>query len=359
MFLEDGSLWEGMAVGGRGDAKGELCFNTGMMGYEEMYSDPSYFGQIIVNTQSHIGNYGIRDDGEESESEGPKIRGCVFLNAAHFFSRGQASIGFRDYLEKYDIPAIAGVDTRALVRHLCHKGSMNAIISSTQTDKARLQKALASTPAMEGLPLAHRVSTPKKYTAPHRKGRHVAVLDLGAKRSILSHLERRGIGYTVHPATTSFEAMEKEKPAGYLISNGPGDPAALPEVVGTIKKIVEKNRPLFGICLGHQLLALSCGISTYKLKHGHRGVNHAVKNVETGLCEVSSQNHGFSVNKEEVMQSAAVVLTHIHLNDGSVAGIRLRDRHAFSVQFHPEASPGPHDSWYLLDDFVSMLETQG
>ena len=280
LMLKDGTFLKGLAVGHRGTTSGELCFNTGMMGYEEMYTDPSYYGQIIIDTQSHVGNYGVRERQEEAESDKPKIRGCVLMGCSSFFSREKASAGLSDYLKKHKIPAIEGIDTRALVRHLRHEGSMNAVLSSLTTDREALKAALHALPNMHGLELASRVSTKKTYNLPQRtdkKRKRVAVLDLGVKNSILRHLARRGIACSVYPWDTSFEAMEATKPDGYLLSNGPGDPASMPKVVEQVKKMITQNKALFGICLGHQLLALACGISTYKLSYGHRGVNHPIK----------------------------------------------------------------------------------
>lgn len=359
LLLADGTSWRGMAVGARGTAVGELCFNTSMMGYEEMYTDPSYFGQIIVNTQPHVGNYGVCEHQAEAESSAPKIRGCIFTDCTDFFSRTRAVMSLPDYLKKHKIPAISGIDTRALVRHLRHAGSMNAILSSLTTDEESLKKALHALPNMQGLELASQVSTPTQYTTSETDStapkKRVAILDLGIKERLLCALRMRDVHCIVYPFDTPFETMEKATPDGYLIPNGPGDPASMPEVVENIQKILAKNRPLFGICLGHQLLARACGIGTYKLKYGHRGVNHPIKNMETGACEITSQNHGFSVDEEGVLQSKRVVMTHCHLNDGTVAGIRLKGQRAFSVQFHPEASPGPHDALYLFDKFVAML----
>lgn len=355
LLLEDGLLLEGTAIGKKGTRGGEICFNTGMTGYQEIYTDPSYYGQIIVNTNSHIGNYGVMDD--EQESNTPKINGLVVNDYSYIYSRKLATEGLQEYLERNEVVGIADVDTRMLVRHIRSKGAMNAIISSELEGEA-LQKELQNIPSMDGLELSSRVSTKEVYyegdeAAPLR----VAVLDLGIKKSILRNLASRGVYCKVFPAKTSFEEMKSWNPDGYFISNGPGDPAATDYAVATVSQILNENKPLFGICLGHQLLARACGISTYKMHHGHRGLNHPIKNMTTGLSEVTSQNHGFSISEEDVKSSDRVEATHIHLNDHTVAGIKVKGKKAFSVQYHPEASPGPHDSRYLFDQFIQLIKS--
>lgn len=356
LLLEDGSVFEGSAIGKKGTRGGEICFNTGMTGYQEIYTDPSYYGQIIINTNSHIGNYGVIDT--EQESAKPKISGLVVNDYSYVYSRKLATESLQEYLERHDVVGIADIDTRMLVRHIRSKGAMNAIISSELHGDA-LNEELKNVPSMEGLELASVVSTKEVYfegeeNAPIK----VAVLDLGIKTSILKNLSSRGVYCKVFPAKTSYKEMQEWNPDGYFISNGPGDPAVMNYAVDTVKEILDNNQPLFGICLGHQILALACGVSTYKMHHGHRGLNHPIKNITTGLCEVTSQNHGFSISEEDVKASDKVEATHIHLNDHTVAGIKVKGKKAFSVQYHPEASPGPHDSRYLFDEFVELIKSK-
>ncbi len=355
LLLEDGLLLEGTAIGKKGTSGGEICFNTGMTGYQEIYTDPSYYGQIIINTTSHIGNYGVLD--EEQESETPKIKGIVVNDYSYTFSRLTASESLQSYLEKHGVVGIADVDTRRLVRHIRSKGAMNAIISS-ELNPDELQAELDKVPSMKGLELSTQVSTKEPYFVGNEDAEYrVAVLDLGIKTSILKNLVGRGCYCKVFPAKTTFEEMKNWNPDGYFISNGPGDPAVMDYAVDTVKAILEMDDPVFGICLGHQILAEAAGISTYKMHHGHRGLNHPVKNLVTGKSEITSQNHGFVVSAEDIEKSKVVVSTHRHLNDDTIAGIRIKDKKAFSVQYHPESSPGPHDSRYLFDEFIELMKT--
>ncbi|GAB2766202.1 glutamine-hydrolyzing carbamoyl-phosphate synthase small subunit [Rhabdobacter roseus] len=339
-----------------GTKGGEICFNTGMTGYQEIYTDPSYFGQIIVNTNSHIGNYGVQLEVEE-ESDSVKISGMVCNTFSTIYSRHTADYSLQEYFERAKIIGISNVDTRHLVRHVRQKGVMNAIISSEILDAKELMDELHKVPSMEGLELSSVVSTKTPYyVGDETESRwRIAVLDYGIKKSILHNLTLRGCYCKVFPAQTPFEEIMAWNPDGFFISNGPGDPAAMAYASNDVKKMVDTQKPLFGICLGHQLLALASGISTYKMHHGHRGLNHPVKNLITGLCEVTSQNHGFAVNPEEIQGHADVEVTHVNLNDKTIEGIRRKDRPAFSVQYHPEASPGPHDSRYLFDEFAKLL----
>lgn len=353
LLLEDGTTFRGSAIGKIGTKGGEICFNTGMTGYQEIYTDPSYFGQIIVNTSSHIGNYGVID--EEQESIRPTISGLVVNRFSDTFSRLTADSSLQIYLEKNSIVGIGDIDTRQLVKYIRNKGAMNAIISSEITDLEELAEELKKIPSMSGLELSSHISTKEAYKLGDDNGRKVAVLDLGIKRSILKNLVDRGCHIKVFPAKTTFEEMEGWDPEGYFISNGPGDPAATSYAVATVKKILEADKPMFGICLGHQILALANGIGTYKLHHGHRGLNHPVKNLESGKSEITSQNHGFGANADEIKRSDAVQATHVNLNDGTIEGIRVKNKKAFSVQYHPEASPGPHDSRYLFDSFMTLF----
>ncbi len=355
LLLEDGTVYHGKAAGKIGTTAGEICFNTGMTGYQEIFTDQSYFGQIMVTTHVHMGNYGIHPD--EMESNNIKIAGLVCKNFSISYSRkklGTSSI--QAYFQDENVVGISDIDTRALVRHIRDKGAMNAIISSEILDIDVLKEKLFAVPSMEGLELSSHVSTKEPYCYGDENARlRVAVLDLGVKRNILRNFADRGIYAKVFPAKTMFEEMEKWKPNGYFISNGPGDPSSMLYAIDTVKKNLAADKSLFGICLGHQILALANGIRTAKLFNGHRGLNHPVKNIMLDRCEVTSQNHGFGVVAEDVMKSDKVEVTHINLNDQSIEGIRIRGKKAFSVQYHPESSPGPHDSRYLFDDFVTSL----
>lgn len=354
LLLQDGTLYRGYALGKVGTAGGEICFNTGMTGYQEIYTDPSYFGQIVVNTTSHIGNYGTMD--QEQESGSVKVRGMVCNSFSAIHSRDRANASLQTYFEKAGIVGIHGVDTREIVRHIRGTGAMNAIISSEILDEKLLRQKMEQVPDMDGLELASQVSTKQTYFVGNEDARwKVAVLDLGIKSSIVRNLASRNSFCGIFPAKTSFEELQAWNPDGYFISNGPGDPAAMPYAVETVKRILEVEKPLFGICLGHQILALSSGINTYKMHHGHRGLNHPVKNLITGKGEITSQNHGFAVRGDEVRDFAHVEVTHLNLNDDTVEGIRRKDKPAFSVQYHPEASPGPHDSRYLFDEFIDLM----
>lgn len=355
LLLEDGTVFYGKAAGKIGTTTGEICFNTGMTGYQEIFTDPSYFAQIMVTTNAHIGNYGIQNN--EVESESIKIAGLVCKNFTYNYSRKLASQSIQDYYLNENIVAISDVDTRALVRHIRDKGAMNAIISSETTDLEFLKEKLSKVPSMDGLELSSQVSTKEPYTyGDPDASLRVAALDLGIKKNILRNFDNRDVLVKVFPAKTPFEEMEQWQPDGYFISNGPGDPAAMPYAVETVQKAIEKDKPLFGICLGHQLLALANGIGTYKMHNGHRGINHPVKNILRNHCEVTSQNHGFGIDPDGVKNSDKVEISHINLNDKSIEGIRMKGKNAFSVQYHPESSPGPHDSRYLFDEFVELMK---
>lgn len=354
LLLEDGTVFHGKAAGKIGTTTGEICFNTGTTGYQEIFTDPSYYGQIMITTNAHIGNYGVRQ--EESESDQIQIAGLVCKNYNIDYSRKMADSSLQNFFEQGNLVGISDIDTRALVRHIRDKGAMNAIISSENLDEASLKEQLADTPSMAGLELSSVVSTQQPYYFGDENARYrVAVLDLGVKRNILRNFAGRDLFMKVFPAKTSFEEMAAWNPDGYFISNGPGDPAAMDYAVQTVKAIIAAEKPLFGICLGHQLLALANGIGTEKMFNGHRGCNHPVKNIIENSCEITSQNHGFGVVAEEVRQSDLVEITHVNLNDQSIEGIRVKGKPAFSVQYHPEASPGPNDANYLFDQFVKML----
>lgn len=359
LLLEDGTVFTGKAAGVTGTATGEICFNTGMTGYQEIFTDPSYFGQILVATNAHIGNYGIKYT--EVESRRIQIAGFICKNFADIYSRPVADQSLQSYFEEQGLVCIHNIDTRELVRHIRNKGAMNAIISSEHTDVTVLKSLLAAAPKMEGLELASKVSTSSPYFYGNEQASfRVAALDFGIKENILRCLSARDCYVGVYPAKTSFEELKKFNPDGYFLSNGPGDPASMDYAVRTTQEILKSNKPLFGICLGHQILALAMGVQTYKLHHGHRGINHPVKNVLTGKCEITSQNHGFGVELRAVESHLDTVeVTHVNLNDDTVEGLRVKNKKAFSVQFHPESSPGPHDSRYLFDQFVeSMVSTK-
>lgn len=356
LLLEDGTVFRGMAAGKIGTTTGEICFNTGMTGYQEIFTDPSYYGQLLVTTNVHIGNYGVKK--EETESQSIKIAGLICKNFTWDYSRQMADQSIQDYFERENLVGISNVDTRAIVRHIRTRGAMNAIISSEVSDLKALKKQLDKCPPMEGLELASQVSTKEPYLVGRPDAKYkVAVLDFGVKRNILQCMADRSCYVKVFPAKTSFEALKNWGADGYFLSNGPGDPAPMDYAIETTKQILEEDKPLFGICLGHQLLAQAAGVPTYKMHHGHRGINHPVKNLQTGLCEITSQNHGFGVSPEAIRENAdKIEITHVNLNDETIEGIRIKNKKAFSVQYHPEASPGPHDARYLFDYFIDLME---
>lgn len=356
ILLEDGTIFWGKAVGKLGTATGEICFNTGMTGYQEIFTDPSYFGQIMVATNAHIGNYGVHP--EEIESETIKIAGLVVKNFSFDHSRPDAEGNLLEYLERDSLMAISDVDTRALVRHIRDRGAMNAIISSENLDPESLKMELAKVPSMAGLELSSKVSCTESYEYGAGGELRIAALDVGIKKNILRNLAERGAHIRVFPMNTPYTEMAAWNPDGYFLSNGPGDPAAMPQVVLEVQKILDSRKPVFGICLGHQLIAQALGLRTYKMHNGHRGINHPVKNLLTGRGEITSQNHGFVVNMDDLNKHPEVELTHVHLNDKTVAGMRLKSKSCFSVQYHPESSPGPHDSRYLFDEFIDMMKKQ-
>lgn len=355
LLLADGTVCHGKAFGAIGTATGEICFNTGMTGYQEVFTDPSYYGQILIMNNVHVGNYGVKDD--EVESDNVKIRGLIGRNLESQYSRKLAKGSLEDYLKTNNIVSIEGVDTRALVAHIRTKGAMNCIISSEILDINKLKEELVKVPDMNGLELASEVSTKESYEMGDSKSPlRIAVMDYGVKQHILHCMVDRGAFVKVFPAKTTLSELKEFNPSGYFISNGPGDPAAMDYAIETVKDILNENKPVFGICLGHQLLALANGIPTFKMHHGHRGLNHPVKNLITGKCEVTTQNHGFGVEPETVKKAEHVEITHLNLNDNSIEGIRLTNKPAFSVQYHPESTPGPHDSRYLFDEFIQLIE---
>ncbi len=355
LLLQDGTYFKGYALGKNGTNGGEICFNTGMTGYQEIYTDPSYFGQVIVNTNAHIGNYGVMSPSEE-ESNSVKISGMICNEFASVFSRQLADESLQSYLENANVTGIYGVDTRQIVKHIRSKGAMNCIISSEILEVEALKLELDKLPDMNGLELSSTVSTKQPYFVGNPEAKYkVSVLDYGVKKSILAGLTDRDCYCKVFPAKTSFKDLMEFKPNGIFISNGPGDPSTMGYAIETVKEILDNNVPLFGICLGHQLLAQASGVDTYKMHNGHRGLNHPVKNLITGLSEITSQNHGFAVKEDQVKANELLEITHLNLNDNTIEGIRRKDKKAFSVQHHPEASPGPHDSRYLFDSFVAMF----
>jgi carbamoyl-phosphate synthase small subunit len=354
LLLEDGTVFQGKAIGKIGTTGGEIAFNTGMTGYQEVFTDPSYLGQILIMNTSHIGNYGVHE--EEIESDSIKIAGLVTKKFSIGYSRTSASGSLQDLMVKNETVGISDIDTRALVRHIRNKGAMNAIISSDILDIAILKEKLTEIPSMEGLELSSKVSTKIAYEVqPEIAKLKVALIDFGVKKNIVRCLTERNCHVKVFPMDSSLAELADFNPDGFMLSNGPGDPSAMPESVELVQQIINTNKPVFGICLGHQILGLSQGLSTEKMFNGHRGINHPIKNLKTGKGEITSQNHGFVISKKSIANQSQIEVTHIHLNDESIAGIELKDKPVFSVQYHPEASAGPHDSRYLFDQFVTNM----
>ena len=355
LLLEDGTVFKGVAIGKIGTTTGEIAFNTGMTGYQEVFTDPSYYGQILTMTTAHIGNYGVHD--EEVESDGMKVAGMVIKKFSDGYSRPSGSKSLQEYMEEDNKVGIADVDTRALVRHIRSKGAMNAIISSESTDIDELKSKLADVPSMAGLELSSKVATKEAYEVkPENAQYRVSLIDFGVKKSIVTCLADRGCHVKVFPLNSTIEDLNSFDPDGYMLSNGPGDPSAMPASIELVDQIVAQGKPVFGICLGHQILGLSQGLNTEKMFNGHRGINHPIKNLKTGKGEITSQNHGFVISKESTENNENIEVTHIHLNDDTVAGIELKNKPVFSVQYHPEASAGPHDSRYLFDEFINNMK---
>ena len=357
ILLEDGTVFFGKSVGIDGTATGEVCFNTGMTGYQEIFTDPSYYGQLMVATNAHIGNYGVND--EEVESNQIQISGLICKNFNFEHSRPAADESLFDFFEKQNLVAISDVDTRALVSYIRDNGAMNALISTKVDEMNSLRQQLQKVPSMKGLELASKVSTTEPYYMGDSNAYiKIAALDLGIKKNILRNLVARNVYIKIFPFDTNFETMSAWNPDGYFLSNGPGDPEPLTGPIEVASQVLAANKPLFGICLGHQVIALSQGIPTYKMRNGHRGINHPILNLETGKGEITSQNHGFAIDREATENNKNVSITHLHLNDNTVAGIRVNGKPCFSVQYHPEASPGPHDSSYLFDQFIQLIQNQ-
>ncbi len=356
LLLEDGTVFRGQGIGKAGTTTGEICYNTGMTGYQEIFTDPSYYGQLMTMTNAHIGNYGANTN--EQESRIPQISGLVCRNfAGDTFSRLNGGYSLQAFLAEHNLTGISGIDTRALVKHVRDKGTMNAIVSTADYSITGLQEILSEVPQMDGLELSSVVTTQAPYTlGPDDAPYKVAALDLGIKETIPDQLLARNCQVRVFPGHTSFEELEAWEPDGYFVSNGPGDPAAVSYAMKTVELMLAQRKPFFGICLGHQLFALAKGAQTYKMHTGHRGINHPVKNLDTGHCEITSQNHGFAVDQDSVAKTPDLKVTHINLNDGSIEGLASQSQPAFSVQYHPEASPGPHDARYLLTQFQNQIQ---
>jgi carbamoyl-phosphate synthase small subunit len=370
LSLENGTLFTAEAFGAPGEVTGEVVFNTSITGYQEILTDPSYCGQIVTLTYPLIGNYGI--NGEDLESARPQVRGVIVRESSGIFSNFRADKSLASWLREHNVMAIEGLDTRMLTRMLRTDGSLRGVISTIDMDDASLQAKASSSPSMNGLDLATKVTCERPYSwdeaditpfalgqasRPEGTGRRFKVVayDFGIKRNILRRLVRYGCVVTVVPAGFPAADVLAMKPDGIFLSNGPGDPAAVSVGIRNINALIGKL-PIFGICLGHQLLALAFGGKTYKLKFGHRGGNHPVKNLLTGKIEITSQNHGFAVDGQS-LDPSNLEITHINLYDQTNEGFRHRELPIFSVQYHPEASPGPHDSDYLFADFISMMKT--
>ena len=358
LALADGTVVRGVAFGARGTSGGELCFNTSITGYQEILTDPSYHGQMMVMTYPHIGNYGTFAAADEANA--PHVAALVVRDYPEHESNALSEAPLADYMRRHGLVGIAGVDTRALVRHVREAGVMNAVVSTEITDEAELVRRAQAWPSMDGLELASRVTVAEAFDySPDGNempegGPRVAVYDFGVKRSILRHFARLGAHVRVFPAHTPLAEVLDWAPDGLFLSNGPGDPRAMPEAIAMAKGVLESGLPAFGICLGHQLLALAAGFEVYKMKVGHRGANHPVKNLARRHVEVTTQNHGFAVDPASVVATVAEV-SHTNLNDRTVEGLRFVGAPVFCVQYHPEACPGPHDSHYLFDDFFGLI----
>lgn len=354
VVLEDGTVFHGSSAGIVGTSTGEICFNTGMTGYQEIYTDPSYYGQVMVCATAHIGNYGVENS--EVESNNVKISGLICKKFSGMYSRPMADDSLQNYFELNKIVAITDVDSRALVRHIRDKGAMNVIVSSEEFNVEVLKSKLGKVPSMQGLELSSKVSTKEAYFSGEKSSEFkIALLDFGTKINIVKCLSERGAYVKVFPMKATSADILEWGPDGIMLSNGPGDPSVMEQSIIKVKELVSSKIPIFGICLGHQLLSLACGLKTVKMHNGHRGINHPVKNLLSGKGEVTSQNHGFVVDRRSAEENPEIEITHVHLNDDSVAGIRLKSQPAFSVQYHPEASPGPHDSRYLFDNFIEII----
>ena len=354
LLLQDGTYFKGTAIGKLGITTGEICFNTGMSGYQEIFTDPSYFGQVMVMANTHIGNYGVLND--DTESNSIKISGLVCKSFSKDFSRKRSNESLSKYLENGSLVGIENIDTRALIEHIRDNGAMNCIISSEMNSMKELEAILNKVPSMQGLELSSKVSTKEPYFVGESNAKYkVAVLDFGVKKSILNCIANKNCYLKVFPYSATAKEILSFNPDAFFLSNGPGDPEVMISETELVKELLATNKPLFGICLGHQLLAQALGLKTFKMHNGHRGINHPVKNLITGKCEITSQNHGFAIEENSLSNNSNVEVTHRNLNDNSIEGIRLKNKPVFSVQYHPEASPGPLDSRYLFDDFVNSM----
>lgn len=351
LLLNDGRVFEGKQLGYSGETTGEVCFNTGMTGYQEILTDPSYCSQIVTMTSPHIGNYGINE--EDIESDKIQVSGFVVKEESLIASNWRSKASLNDYLKNNKIVGIQDIDTRALTRHIRDQGAMNGIISAIDSDVDSLSNKLKKAPSMNGLDLAKVVTTKRVYKWSETGKYKVAAIDYGIKRSILNILADKECSVTVFPAETTAKQILDFNPDGVFLSNGPGDPEAVTYGIKMVKDLLG-SKPIFGICLGHQILSLALGAKTFKLKFGHRGINHPVKNLNTSIVEITSQNHGFAVDLQSLPKN--VTPTHINLNDSTNEGIECKDLKAFSVQHHPESSPGPHDSRYLFDKFIKLMK---
>ncbi|OPL11698.1 MAG: carbamoyl-phosphate synthase small subunit [delta proteobacterium MLS_D] len=357
LVLEDGTYFEGRSFGASGERFGEVVFNTAMTGYQEVISDPSYKGQIVTMTYPLIGNYGIND--EDMESRSLWLEGFVAGELSRRTSNWRAEGSLDDYLKQWGVPGIQGVDTRALTRHIREAGTMRAVLTTEDDDPRSLAARAAASPGLEGRDLVREVTVSEPREREGDEGPLVAVLDFGVKQSILRLLRERGCSLKILPASASVEDILALGPDGVLLSNGPGDPAPVDYAVDTIRKLMElKTLPLFGICLGHQLMGRALGARTFKLKFGHHGANHPVRDEATGRIYITSQNHGFCVD-EDSLDRRQIATTHVNLYDGTLEGIAHRSLPFFSVQFHPEAGPGPHDGRYLFDRFTALINRKG
>ncbi len=371
LALEDGTVFTGAAFGARGEVDGEVCFNTSMTGYQEILTDPSYRGQIVTMTYPEIGNYGV--NGEDVESDRPHLAGFIVRNRSSLASNFRADGRLEEYLAQWGVVGISGIDTRSLVRRIRRHGALKGILSSVELDEASLVAKAKASPGLVGRDLVREVvpDEAREWTerlsrwaklsdadasaeveAPSSRQPHVVALDYGMKWNIARHLRTLGCRVTILPGTATSSDVLQRQPDGVFLSNGPGDPEPLVYAIQTIRELLGKT-PIFGICLGHQLLSLACGAKTFKLKFGHRGSNQPVQNLDSGRVEITSQNHGFAVAEESL--PAALEVTHRNLNDRTIEGVRHRELPAFSVQYHPEASAGPHDSNYLFGEFGRMI----
>lgn len=354
LILEDGTVFQGEAFGSERASQGEVVFTTGMTGYQETVTDPSFYGQIVTFTYPLIGNYGINSD--DFETLAPVIRGVVVRELTKIPSNFRSEMTFDEYLKSHDIPGIEGIDTRKLTRIIRSKGAVRAMLTKAgeEVDTEKIVQRLIETPYLRNH--VKEVSTKMPFPSPGR-GKRVVLMDFGMKNGILRELNKRDCDVLVVPYNTPAEKILSFRPEGILLSNGPGDPADVTEAIETIKQLIGKV-PMFGICLGHQLIALACGAKRYKLPFGHRGANHPVKNLQKGIVEITSQNHGYVIDKNS-LEGTDLEITHVSLNDGTIEGLRHKKYPIFTVQFHPEASPGPEDTNYLFDDFIKLMENAG